>query len=48
MDDVSFVVINILLFGGFIFTAYTTFKEFSPWACISMITSLGMLFFINQ
>jgi len=48
MDDVSFVVINVLLIGGFMVTAYQTFKEFSIWACISMITSLGMLFFINQ
>lgn len=48
MTDVSFVVINILLLSGSIVAAYTTFKEFSLWACISMITSLSMLFFINQ
>lgn len=45
--DSTLVVLNILLVGGFGVTAYETFKNFNPWAAISMITSLGMLVYIN-
>ena len=45
--DSTLVILNILLIGGFAVTAYETFKNFNPWAAVSMIISLSMLVYIN-
>lgn len=43
----TLIVLNILLLGGFVVTAYDTFKEFHFYSAISMVASLGMLYYIN-
>lgn len=45
--DSTLIILNILLIGGFATMAYETFKHFNPWAAISMLTTLGILIYIN-
>lgn len=47
MDDVSFVIINILLIGGFFVAAYEVLRNHTTWAWISMLSTLAMLVVIN-
>lgn len=47
MDDTSYLVVNFLLIGGMLVTAYEAFKNNTAWAWISTLTTFGMLVVIN-